>query len=128
MEVGQLSQNSELPNSVKKAFGSFFELGVEAQDLALPLIEQATIERGRLLNNSVSVNERQAVENRWTDYLKGLGDKLATQLDPSYWAGHGGNGDVAVRARANFLRIFENQSADTLLQTKEVIEKVVGRK
>lgn len=124
----ETKQGGELPDSVKKAFGSFFQLGAEAQDLALPLIEQATIERGRLLNNSVSVNERQAVENRWKDYLKGLGDKLATELDPSYWAGHSGNGDVAVKARVNFLRIFENQSAETLLQTKEVIEQVVGRK
>jgi len=124
----ETNQSGELPDSVKKAFGYFFELGVEAQDLALPLIEQATIERGRLLNNYVSVNERQAVENRWKDYLKGLGDKLATQLDPSYWEGHSGNGDVAVKARVSFLRIFENQSAETLLQTKEVIEQVVGRK
>ena len=121
-------QNGKFPESVKKAFGSFFELGAEAQDIALPLIEEATIVRGRLLNNSALQIERQAVENRWKDYLKELGDKLATQLDPLYWAGHSGNGDVAVTARANFLRIFENQSADTLLQTKELIEKVVGRK
>lgn len=124
----ETKQGGELPDSVKKAFGYFFELGAEAQDLALPLIEQATIERGRLLNNSISANERRAVENRWKDYLKALGDKLATQLDPSYWAGRGGNGDVAVTTRTNFLRIFENQSAETLLQTKEIIEKVVGRK
>lgn len=125
MEIGN---TGDLPQSVKNAFGSFFELGAEAQDIALPLIEEATIQSGRILYNSVSINERQAVENRWKDYLKGLADKLATELDPSYWAGHGGNGDEAVKARVNFLRIFENQSAETLLQTKEVIEKVVGRK
>jgi hypothetical protein len=85
------------------------------------------IQRGRFFSNKGFSLNREAAENRWKDYLRELGDKLATQLDPSYWPGHGGNIEPAVVARANFLKIFDDQSAETLLQTKELIENVVGR-
>lgn len=125
----QMSEREDLPQPIKDAFGHFFEMGAEAQDLALPLIEEAMIERGRNFPASgfSAANPREVAEKRWTEYISQLGDRLATRLDPAYWPGHGGNIEPVIVARSHFLRIFSNQTAETLLQTKELIEKTLGK-
>jgi hypothetical protein len=128
--MGEEGQQTELPKSVTTAFEKFFTLGVEAQDLALPLLEEATIERGRNFPDAAFQSIINGPENtvRWNDYLRGLADKLAQSMDKFYWGGHGGNQDEVTRIRNTFLHLFDNQNAQTLLQTKEQLEKVIGRK
>ena len=127
--MAELTQKDEYPQVVMDAFAKFFELGPEAQDLALPLIEEIAIERGRNFPEGrfSTEAEREAAENRWKDYLRSKGDKLASRMDPLYWPGHGGNLDGVTILKNTFLHIFDNQNATTLLQTKEVLEKVLGK-
>jgi len=121
--------NGELPKAVTDAFATFFKLGPETQDRALPLIQEAAIERGRNFpeGHFTTQAEREAADNRWKDYLRSLADKLASSMDEFYWAGHGGNLDGVVILKNTFLHIFDNQNAETLLQTKKQLEKVLGK-
>ena len=125
MEQGE----GTVPQIVAEAYDKFFELGYEAQDVALPLIEEATITRGRNFPEGrfSTEAERVAAKRRWGEYLTSLGDKLAQTMDPLYSPGHGGNMEGTIVLRSTFLKILENQTAKTLLQTKELIDLNIGK-
>ncbi|NCN45748.1 MAG: hypothetical protein AUK08_03465 [Candidatus Pacebacteria bacterium CG2_30_36_39] len=124
-------RREEIPGKVQQAFDRFFEMGVEAQDLALPLIEEATIQRGRFFpkgERGVANFRAERAEGLWEQYILSLGDKLAKQLDSSYWPGHGANSEATNRSRNMLILMLKGQTGDTLLQTKELIELVLDRR
>jgi hypothetical protein len=126
----EFDNQSELPPTVRQAFATFFELGVNGQEVALPLIEEAMITRGRDFPEGPSSSQAtaEARDRRWEDYLQKLGDRFAEGMDPTHWGGHGGNLTDLERQRNVFLKIFNNLDGARLLQAKEAIEMVVTRK
>ncbi|OGG01408.1 hypothetical protein A2Z33_02615 [Candidatus Gottesmanbacteria bacterium RBG_16_52_11] len=117
-------KTGKLPEVITFAVNTFLELGPEAQEVALPLITEATIQRGRFFNEGPYSTQAEgtALENRWKDYLRTITDTFAQTIDPTYWPGHGANLTELDRQRILFLNIFNNLDGTTLLQTLDQIE------